>query len=89
VWTVANTLLLFSRCTGKNGSSQDVDSSKRTFLTTNVSLTVITLTKIKLSSILLFFDGGPRCHIDTCYLYPNEDVVFGILKASHFQYGAF
>jgi hypothetical protein len=29
------------------------------------------------------FDGGSRCHIDTCYLYPNEDVVFGILKASH------
>jgi hypothetical protein len=30
------------------------------------------------------FDGGPRCHIDTCYLYPSENVVFGILKAGHF-----
>jgi hypothetical protein len=31
------------------------------------------------------FDGEPRCHIDTGYLYPNESVVFGILKASHFS----
>jgi hypothetical protein len=31
------------------------------------------------------FDGEPRCPIDTCYLYPNEDVVFGILKASRFS----
>jgi hypothetical protein len=31
------------------------------------------------------FDGEPRGHIDTCFLYPNEDVVFGILKASHFS----
>ena len=38
---------------------------------------------------MTFFDGGPRCHIDTCYLYPNEKVVFGILKASPFQYDAF
>jgi hypothetical protein len=35
------------------------------------------------------FDGEPRCHIGTCYLYPNENVVFGILKAIHFQYDAF
>ena len=35
------------------------------------------------------FDGEPRCHIGTCYLHPNETVVFGILKASHFQYDAF
>ena len=26
-----------------------------------------------------------RCHNDTCCLYPNEDVLFGILKASHFS----
>jgi hypothetical protein len=31
-----------------------------------------------------FFHGGPRCHIDTCYLYPNEDVFFGILKSKSF-----
>jgi hypothetical protein len=35
------------------------------------------------------FDGEPRCRIDTCFWYPNKNVVFGILKASHFQYGAF
>jgi hypothetical protein len=34
------------------------------------------------------FDGGPRYHIDTCYLYPNDNVVFGIQKASQFQYVA-
>jgi hypothetical protein len=35
------------------------------------------------------FDGEPRCHIDTCFWYPTKNVVFGILKASHFQYDAF
>ena len=34
------------------------------------------------------FNGGPRCHIDTYFWYPNKTVVFGILKASHFQYDA-
>ena len=32
----------------------------------------------------VFFDGGPRCHSGTCFWYPNDGVVFGILKASHF-----
>jgi hypothetical protein len=61
------------------------------------SLTVITLTlcacflipKVSHHQYDFFFYGGPRCHIITCYLYPNEDVVFGILKASHFQYDSF
>ena len=62
----------------------------------NVSLTVITLTVCVIytpvfeyqNQVILnmtVFDGEPRCHIDTCFLYPNEDVVFGILKASHFS----
>jgi hypothetical protein len=60
------------------------------------SLTVITLnvcvihtTVFEYKNQVMFnmtvFDGGPRCHIDTCFLYPNEDVVFGILKASNFS----
>jgi hypothetical protein len=32
-------------------------------------------------SIWLFFYGGPRCHIDTCYWYPKEDVVFWNTKS--------
>ena len=56
-----------------------------------LSLTVITLTvcvcflipKSSHHQYDGFFDGGPRYHIDTCYLYPNEVFVFGILKASH------
>jgi hypothetical protein len=35
------------------------------------------------------FDGEPRCHIDTCFWYPNKNVDFGILNAGHFQYDAF
>jgi hypothetical protein len=31
------------------------------------------------------FDGGPRGHIYTCFSYPNKNVVFGILEASHFS----
>jgi hypothetical protein len=30
------------------------------------------------------FDRGRRCYVDTCFWYPNKNVVFGILKASHF-----
>jgi hypothetical protein len=26
------------------------------------------------------FDGDSRCHVGTCFLYPNEVVVFGISK---------
>jgi hypothetical protein len=37
-------------------------------------------------NMTLFFDGGPLCHIDTCYLYPSEDGIFGILKAGHFLF---
>jgi hypothetical protein len=62
----------------------------------NLSLTVITLTvgviytnvfeyKNQVMFNMTVFDGGPRCHIDTCFWYPNEDVVFGILKPSHFS----
>jgi hypothetical protein len=40
-------------------------------------------------NMTVFFDGEPRCHIDTCFWYPNKNVVFGILKASHFQYDYF
>jgi hypothetical protein len=58
----------------------------------NLSLTVITLTvcviymavfeyQNQVMFNMTIFDGDPRCHIDTCYLYPNENVVFGILKA--------
>ena len=59
-----------------------------------LSLTVITLTVgviymtvFEYQNQVIFnmtvFDGESRCHIDTCFLYPNEDVGFGVLKASH------
>ena len=31
----------------------------------------------------------PNCHIETCFWYPNKNVVFGILKASHLPYDRF
>jgi hypothetical protein len=34
-------------------------------------------------NILAVFCGWPRCHIDTCFWYPNHSVVFGILRASY------
>jgi hypothetical protein len=76
----------------KNGFSQKYQYSKGYYRQTkSFSLTVIILTagvcffniKIKSSSNMTVFDGEPRCHIDTCYLYPNEDIVFGIPEASH------
>jgi hypothetical protein len=34
---------------------------------------------------MIVFVGGPLSHIfDACFWYPNKNVVFGILKASHF-----
>ena len=30
------------------------------------------------------FGSGSRCHIDTCFWYPNKKDSFGIPKASHF-----
>ena len=63
----------------------------------NLSLTVITLTfymavfeyQNQVIVNMTISDGEPRCHIDTCFWYPNNSVVFGILKASHFQYDYF
>ena len=63
--------------------------------TKNLSLTLITLTvwliyatvlniKIKSSFNMTVFDGGPRCHVDTCFWHPNKNVVFGTPKASRF-----
>jgi hypothetical protein len=46
-------------------------------------------TTIKSFFNVTVFDGDPRCHIDTCFLYPNEGVVFGIRKASHLSIGCF
>ena len=61
----------------------------------NLSLTVITLTVgdidkavFRYQKQVMFnttvFDGGPRCHIDTCFWYPNKTVFFEIPKASYF-----
>jgi hypothetical protein len=31
------------------------------------------------------FDGGPQCHIGTCFWDPNKNGVFGIPKASQYS----
>jgi hypothetical protein len=60
-----------------------------------VNIWLFSNVKIKSSSVRLFFDGGPRRHIDTCFWYPdstNLDCLYGCFrmsKASHFPCDCF
>ena len=40
---------------------------------------------MKSSSTWLFLTVDPRCHVHTCFWYPNKKSFFGTLKSSHFS----